>query len=277
MLFSFEILPPWQRTLPAYALYASLLILVVAGTNRWFSRLTYRRNRALEELVQDRTSELESAMKKLNEETRITATLAERDRLAGEIHDSVQQGLSGAMIQLDTTLKLPSLSADLRDRLQVMRSMISYARQEVQHAIWDMDSPLLESQDLGEALRKLAGFTMPGTLAHTVTVSGIQVPLPRSTQHHLLRIAQEATTNSVRHAHATRIDIELEYKPDAVSLRISDDGIGFCQEDVPHKFGHFGLRGLRSRAKKFGGELVVKSVPGEGTHVQVLAHVPPVI
>jgi signal transduction histidine kinase len=273
MIFSFEILPPWQRTTPAYALYASILILAVAGINRWFSRLTYRRNRALEELVRNRTSELESTMKKLNEETRSNATLAERDRLAGEIHDSVQQGLSGAIIQLDTTLKLTSLSGELRNRLQVVRNMISYSRQEVQHAVWDLDSPLLENNDLGEALRKLAGFTMPDTIVHSVRVSGAQISLPRSTQHNLLRIAQEATTNSVRHAQARKIDIELEYTANAVALRISDDGIGLCAEDALKKFGHFGLRGIRSRAKKLGGELVVKSAPGEGTRIQVLAHV----
>lgn len=223
----------------------------------------------LEKIVHDRTSELESTMKRLNEETRITATLAERDRLAGEIHDSVQQGLSGAILQLDTTLKLPAAAGDLRTRLNVVRNMVSYARQEVQHAVWDLDSPLLESNDLGEALRKLTTFTASNTVVPAVTITGSPVPLPRFTTHHLLRIAQEATTNAVRHAMAERITLKLDYGRDSVALTITDNGIGFRPDDALNKSGHFGLRGIRSRAKKLEGELTLQSVPDAGTSVRV--------
>ena len=212
--------------------------------------------------------ELESAMNKLNDETRITATLAERDRLAGEIHDSVQQGLSGAIIQLDTTLKLPSVTETLRERLGVVRNMVSYARQEVQHVVWDKDSPLLESNDLGEALRQLTTFTASSECVPLVTVTGSPTLLPRVTTHHLLRIAQEATNNALRHATARRIDLVLEYLAGAVSLTVSDDGIGFRASEVLNQPGHFGLRGIRARAKKLNGELTVRSAPGAGATVR---------
>lgn len=271
--FIFEIRPPWYRTLPAYAAYASVLLLAVVGFTRWSSYLAHRRNRALEQVVRDRTAELESTMKKLNEETRISATLAERDRLAGEIHDSVQQGLSGAMLQLDTTIRLPAVTAALRARLNVVRNMVSYARQEVQHAVWDMHSPLLESNDLGEALRKLVALTASSDLVPTVTVTGSPPRhLPRATTHHLLRIAQEATTNAVRHADADRIGIELVFQEHSVVLTVSDDGVGFCSDDVLNKLGHFGLRGIRGRVNKLQGGLNVESSPGLGTSISV--HVP---
>lgn len=273
MRFSFDILPPWQRTLPAYLLYGSILVVGVIGISRLSVGLAHRRNRALEEVVRARTSELKSTMEKLNEETRITATLAERDRLAGEIHDSVQQGLSGAIIQLDTTLRLPSLDQPVLTRLQVVRNMLSYARQEVQHAVWDLDSPLLEGNDLGEALRKLTTFTLSNALVPVVSVSGTPIQLPRVTTHHLLRIAQEATTNSLRHAQAQHIDIALEYQAGAVTLTISDDGIGFPPDDGLNKAGHFGLRGIRGRAKKLGAEITVTSSMGRGTTVRVIAPV----
>jgi signal transduction histidine kinase len=208
-------------------------------------------------------------MKRLNEETRITATLAERDRLAGEIHDSVQQGLSGAILQLDTTLKLPAATGDLRTRLHVVRNMVSYARQEVQHAVWDLDSPLLEGNDLGAALRKLTTFTASSTVVPTLAISGSPVPLPRFTTHHLLRIAQEATTNAVRHALARQITLELKYGPDSVVLAIADDGIGFNPDDALNKSGHFGLRGIRGRATKLGGKLTIRSAPDAGTSIRV--------
>ncbi len=267
--FAFEILPPWHRTWPAYALYASVALGVVAGISLLFSRLTRRRNRVLEQLVCERTGELESAMNKFNEETRIRATLAERDRLAGEIHDSVQQGLSGAILQLDTTLKLPAVSGELRGRLDVVRNMVSYARQEVQHAVWDMDSPLLATNDLGDALRKLLAFAVSNSPVPTVSVAGTPVELSRVTTHHFLRIAQEATTNAVRHAQARAIEIRLEYQPDAVTLSIADDGAGFLPDSALNQSGHFGLRGIRTRAQKLGGELTITSSPGAGTTIQI--------
>jgi signal transduction histidine kinase len=270
LAFAFEILPPWHRTWPAYTLYALIALGAVVGITLASSRLARRRNRALEKLVHDRTSQLESAMKKFNEETRISATLAERDRVAAEIHDSVQQGLSGAMLQLDTTLKLSEVSAELRRRLNVVRNMVSYARQEVQHAVWDMDSPLIAGSDLGEALRKLATYTASSAQLPEVSVAGTPLALPRVTMHHLLRIAQEATTNALRHAEARKISLRLEYTPDAVELTISDDGRGFQPDATLNLSGHFGLRGIRARAKKLGGELTITSAPHEGTSIHIL-------
>lgn len=266
----FEILPPWHRTAPAYAAYVLLSLLVAWGALRWSGHLARRRERALEQLVRERTSQLESTMSRLNDETRASATLAERNRLAGEIHDSVQQGLSGAILQLDTTLTLPTLTGQLRSRLNVVRNMVSYARQEVQHAVWDMESPLLEDGDLGEALRKLATFITSGALAPRVEVAGEPVALPRTTLHHLLRIAQEATTNALRHAAPRAIVIRLAYRPEGVLLEITDDGAGFQPDAVLNQAGHFGLRGIRTRARKLRGTLTIVSAPGEGTTIRVL-------
>jgi signal transduction histidine kinase len=77
-------------------------------------------------------------------------------------------------------------------------------------------------------------------------------------------------TNAIRHADARHIEIRLEYEADAVSLTISDDGIGFHPEPVLNQAGHFGLRGIRDRAKKLRGTLNISSSPGEGTAVRVL-------
>ena len=139
--------------------------------------------------------------------------------------------------------------------------------------MWDLDSPLLEGNDLGEALRKLTTFTLSNALVPVVSVSGTPIQLPRVTTHHLLRIAQEATTNSLRHAQAQHVDIALEYQAGAVTLTISDDGIGFPPDDGLNKAGHFGLRGIRGRAKKLGAEITVTSSMGRGTTVRVIAPV----
>lgn len=267
----FEILPPWYRTWPAYALFAGLIVGALFGVVRWSSYIERRRNRALERLVQERTRQLEDTMARLNEETRNAATLAERDRLASEIHDSVQQGLTGAILQLDTTLKLSAVGGDLRSRLNVVRNMVSYARQEVQHAVWDMESPLLEGSDLAEALRNLTSFVDSGAVHIEVTVSGEPIPLGRAINHNLLRIAQETTTNALRHAQARNVTMHLDYQTDAVSLTVSDDGIGFAPPAVLEgRAGHLGLRGIRNRVKKLGGSLTIESAPSHGTSIRIV-------
>jgi signal transduction histidine kinase len=267
---AFEVLPPWHRTWPAYILFGLMGLMLLAAIIRWSSYLERKRSRMLEQVVRDRTSQLEATMTQLGEETRNAATLAERDRLANEIHDSVQQGLTGAILQLDTTLKRPAIPADIGARLKVVRNMISYARQEVQHAVWDMESPLLEGTDLGKALRNLTTFAEAGGVPVEVIVSGQPPPLERPVSHNMLRIAQEATTNAFRHAKAQKVTIRLAYDADTASLEISDDGQGFNPEAVFHeRIGHLGLRGIRARGKRLGGRVSIRSGPGQGTSIRV--------
>lgn len=268
--FIFEIKPPWHRTNLAYFLYAVGLIAFLIGLVRWSNIMMRKRNQNLDRIVRERTLQLESAIEERNEEARNAATLAERNRLAGEIHDSLQQGLSGAMFQLDTTLKLPVVEDDVRSRLDVVRSMVSFTRQEVQHLVWDMESPLLEGGDLSGALKRLAGYidTQVGTIK--VMVEGEPLELPYHISHNLLRIAQEATTNAVKHAKAEQIEISLCYSDGAVSMAVVDDGVGFdTTKHLADRSSHFGLRGIRSRCRKMVGELVVRSEAGSGTEIKV--------
>ncbi|HWA86568.1 MAG TPA: sensor histidine kinase [Opitutus sp.] len=269
-MLAFEIRPPWFRSWPAYVGFGTVALFLLLGFVRWANYLERRRNRMLEQVVHERTRQLERAMARLGEESRNAATLAERDRMAGEIHDSVQQGLTGAILQLDTTLKSPAVHLDLRSRLNVVRNMVAYARQEVEHAVWDMESPLLDRSELGDALRNLVAFVNSDGVNVEVAVSGREEPLGRTMSHHLLRIAQEATTNAFRHARARRITIRLDYGCDTVSLEIVDDGAGFVLDDVLQaRSGHLGLRGIKARVKKLRGKIAIDSVVGEGTSIRI--------
>src|SRR5690606_4045797 len=129
------------------------------------------------------------------------------------IHDSVQQGLSGMILQLDATLKLATLPPDVRSRLEVARKMVAFTRQEVQQAIWDLESPLLEKADLGDAIRLIAEMVTSGMTHVDFSVQGGPVRLDSASQHHLLRIAQEGITNAVRHSRSERIRVDLRYAP----------------------------------------------------------------
>ena len=208
-------------------------------------------------------------MEKLGEETRHAATLAERSRLAGEIHDSLQQGLSGAILLLDTAMANPQLAPTVREQLNLMRGMLSYSREEVQQAVWDLASPFLQNATLGEALRKIATYINSGATKIDIIVSNEPLTLDPMVQHKLLRIAQEAITNAVKHAEARRIEVSLHSDSTAVVLRVSDDGRGFDSQARTELQGHFGLRGLRARAKTIRAQLQITSTPGTGSTIQV--------
>ncbi len=108
-----------------------------------------------------------------------------------------------------------------------------------------------------------------------VAVTGGPTELPQEMEQHLLRIAQEAVTNVLKHAGASRIAIKLHTEARKIYLRIVDNGRGFDQQGVFSSLGgHFGLIGMRERAERLGGELRLASHPGEGTEVEVMVPLP---
>ncbi len=268
-VYDFVIRPPWYRTPASYAAYVIVLLISIVGIARWINHRSLERNVVLERLVHERTRELEVTMEKLGEETMNAATLAERSRLAGEIHDSLQQGLSGTILHLDTTLTHPSLIPEVQAQLHVMRSMLAYSYEEVQQAVWNLESPLLQNSTLGDALRKIADYIGSGAIAIKVIAGAEPAPLGLAIQHHLLRIAQEAITNAVKHADASHIVVTLQSDSHAVIVSVTDDGKGFDPAACSALGRHFGLRGLRSRAKTIKAHLQIASSPGAGTTVQV--------
>ena len=272
---AFAIAPPWYRTPLSYPGYALLLLLSLVGVARWINHRSLKRNAELEQLVHERTRELEETMEKLNDETRNAATLAERSRLAGEIHDSLQQGLSGTLLHLETTLAHPALTPELQEQLGVMRNMLSYSREEVQQAVWNLESPLLQHSTLDVALHKLAGYINAAPVTINVVTPERPVSLAPDVQHNLLRIAQEAITNAVKHARARHIGVALQVQDGRVILSVTDDGCGFDAVTGCQIEGHFGLRGIQARTRSISAELQIMSAPGTGTTIQVCVALPP--
>jgi len=135
---------------------------------------------------------------------------------------------------------------------------------------------MLEGQNLGAALRAGAKTWTAGSGVETdVTVDGPEDSLPDEVEHNLLRIGQEAVTNALKHAAATKIRIRLSREAGGVSLQIVDNGRGFDQSEVfSSPAGHFGVLGMRERAERLGGAMRLTSSPGEGTAVEVKAPLP---
>jgi signal transduction histidine kinase len=227
----------------------------------------------LETRVERRTAQLRHEMTARQEaEVRFKATLAERTRLAQELHDTLEQSLTGIGLQLDTADKLLAKDSEGgRHHLGVARRWTKQSQIELRRSIWDLRSRELEQFDFPDALRMSAQqITERAGLNLKVGITGEVRALSEIAEENLLRISQEALTNVIKHAGATEVAVGLEFGPQAVTLRITDNGRGFTPETCPGSSeGHFGLLGMSERAKRLDGHLRVTSSPGSGTCLEV--------
>ena len=205
---------------------------------------------------------------------RFSAVLAERARIARDLHDTLAQGVVGISAQLQ------AVKARLRDdpetagrHLAQAVEMVRFTLVEVRRSVWDLRSQALEGSDLPKSLSDLAGRLSASTPI-TVRVVGTPRAIPPEVESQLLHVAQEALSNAVRHARATRIHLDVSFDGPRVRLRVKDDGQGF-EVEKPFSLadGHFGLVGMRERVERLSGELRVESAPGQGTEVVVVVPV----
>jgi signal transduction histidine kinase len=154
--------------------------------------------------------------------------------------------------------------------------MARHSLTEARRSVMDLRASVLEGQDLAAALHSGAQIWTAGSgVKVEVDVTGSEDGLPQEFEQHLLRIAQEAVTNVLKHAGATLIKLKLHMEARKLHLRIVDNGHGFEQKDAFSSLGgHFGLIGMRERAERLGGELHLATHPGEGTQVEVTVPLP---
>jgi signal transduction histidine kinase/ligand-binding sensor domain-containing protein len=202
-------------------------------------------------------------------EAQFAAVLGERTRIARDIHDTLAQSLVGIAVQLDTVAKMRSTRPDeAQQRLDRARVLVRSSLAEARRSVWNLRAQALDEVDLPEALEQIAE-QLSGDHAVTVRVIGARRPLPSDVEQNLLRIAQEAVTNAVRHAQAQSISVELTFGEGHVRLRVHDDGRGFDVESIARSGGHFGVAGIRERVHHLGGELSLTSQVGHGVDVVV--------
>jgi ligand-binding sensor domain-containing protein/signal transduction histidine kinase len=202
--------------------------------------------------------------------TQFSAVLAERNRIAREIHDNLAQDILGISVQLELVARLMPAAAEIaKPHLDRARILVRNSMAEARRYVWDLRSQDLENKDLPTALNDTARrLTRDREVQAAVQVTGTFRALPPVIENNLLRIAQEAINNSVKHAEARRIMIDLHFDPDALQLRVRDDGRGFDPQ-AQNGDGHFGLIGMRERAQEIGGELQIRSEAASGTEVIV--------
>ena len=199
------------------------------------------------------------------------AIIAERSRLASELHDTLEQGLAGIQLQLGAVARSLDTSPPLARRaLTTASEMLRYSLSEARRSVMDLRPSALETRDLVGALSDVAQQMTTGTpLSATVRTLGPVRPLESSDEHHLLRIGLEALTNTIKHSGARSVDVALRFDRDAVHLVVTDDGTGFADTRLDQVTGHFGLRGIRERVDKIGGTLRLENAPGGGAVVAV--------
>lgn len=245
--FAFELRPHFYQTYWAVALLAVGVLLSGLGMHRLH-------------------------IKRMKRE--FSAVLAERNRMAREIHDTLLQGFAGTALQLDAIshviLDAPETA---KEKLIRVLNQIDRCLTEARRSIWDLRSARLENCDLATAITNAAQQLAAGTPVQShVRVSGTPRRLSSVVETNLLRIAEEAVTNAIKYAQADQILIDLHFGPCQVRLKVQDNGCGFeGAPATPSQGEHLGLIGMRERAELIGGHLSVQSRPSEGTEIMVIA------
>ena len=284
--------PSWftpQRLLVGFSVVCFVLIVIVSWTvmlsrkNLVLNFLIRERDKAqrelqqahdqLEERVKERTAELKFQITARKEsELQFKAVLAERTRLAQELHDTVEQTLTGLALQLDIASKLYAQNpTSALNHLELARKLMSRSQTEVRQSVWDLRRLVQEQFDLSSALLESARQIASSTNIHVDLKTDGQVrALPEIIEESFLRINHEALTNVIKHSGATFVSIQLEFEAQRVILKIRDNGRGFVPQNAAStNEGHFGLLGISERVKRLGGQFNLVSIPNEGTTVQI--------
>jgi signal transduction histidine kinase len=212
----------------------------------------------------------EQSRERMETEGRFSTIMAERNRMAREIHDTLAQGYTAISAQLEI-LKDKVAGPQATKPLELARGMVRSSLAEARRSIWEMRSQALEDAELHQALANVAEQLTAGTTVRvSVSIEGVPRRLPIIVENNLLRIGQEAITNALKYAHPKEICIALEYEAKAARLCVRDDGCGFDPSGVvASKSGGFGLVGMKERVQQMSGQFVVRSQPGQGTEVLV--------
>ena len=220
-------------------------------------------------------AEVSAAQEQLAASERRAGTIAERERVSREIHDTVTQGLASSLLLLEAAGRAwprDAALADLRRATALLRGNLS----ETRSLVHELASPGLDGSPLSEALLLAARQYVPEA---RLLVTGDPRPVPPELRHALLRVVQSAASNIKLHASATAATVTLGFLPEGVTLDVYDDGTGFdpAAAAPPSDAGGYGLRAMRQRVEQLGGTLSVESSPGEGTIVAAQLPLPSAI
>ncbi len=256
--------PPWWTTRKLTAVLAALagVTLLAGGWITILRRQVHRQTAALRHRIE------------------AEAALEERQRIAREFHDTLEQEIAGVTLRLDA---LATLVSDDKGRglIVASRNLVTRIQVETRDLISDLRDPAETAGDLLAALAPIAArHDSEGEMGVRIEARTALPPLPAAIVHDLRMIAREAVNNARRHGRATHVSVEVEAWADRLFLRVVDNGCGFeVAAALEGKRGHFGCAGMRERGRKIGAEVTWRSALHEGATVEVslpLSRVSPV-
>jgi signal transduction histidine kinase len=229
-----------------------------------------RSNREKQAMIE----ELEAARTELARAERQAGMLEERQRLAGEIHDTLAQSFTSVVMHLEAAEQAlegdpPAAHRHIDQARQTARQGVSEARR----FLWALRPEVVERQPLAQALQRIGQrWSEENAIPLLLETIGAERPLPSPVEATFLRAVQEALTNTRKYAHASQVNLTLTYMEDQTVLDVQDNGVGFDPVEAARQAGMdhgYGLAALRERAAQLGGSLDVESAPGEGTTVVI--------
>src|SRR6266542_2293182 len=203
------------------------------------------------------------------EQSRKAAILEERNRMARDIHDTLAQGFTGVIVQLEAAEDAIACCGrnEANEHLQRAGELARRSLSEARRSVHALRPQALQGGNFWEALKGIIKNTTAGTALHTTfNLRGKMRHLPLAWQENLLHIGQEALTNALRYAHPRNFETKLTFNAKELRLELRDDGDGFRVKD---RHDGFGLAGMRERVEQMGGTLKISSAHGKGTDVLV--------
>jgi len=270
--------PPFplrDRLLPLGIVTVLLIPMMVAGCLEGAIGLRFKQKRGFQneqiELAQALTHQamLMIRLAELSAQGRDAAIMEERNRIARNIHDTLAQGFTGVIVQLEAAedASRRGLGDEAERHIIAARTLARESLSEARRSVQAIRPRPLEENDLTEALRSLfASMTEGVAMDVDFKVSGFAHALPPSWEENVFRIAQEVLTNTLRHAQANHIAAAITFSSNGVRFEFADDGHGF---DPAARSEGYGLLGMRERVGAMGGEMDVKSSIGSGAKISI--------
>jgi signal transduction histidine kinase len=257
--------------------YAAQIAIVITNAQLYDELKAARDD--LEQKVLARTGELQAAQDALSQKASQLQALYqetlsiqenERQRIAQDMHDGINQLLIGAMLELQSARARLNLGAfdKANESLDAVQLVLHDVEAEIKRVIYDLRPPSLDTLGFVPALRRyIKDFQAYANLECHLTVEGKIVRLPAHSEVNIYRVLQESLQNVYTHAKAKQVQVRISFLPDKVSLVISDDGIGFDIAKLRAKHRHFGLITIQERAQSLHGEATIESQLGSGTRI----------
>jgi signal transduction histidine kinase len=206
----------------------------------------------------------------LYEESRELSMLAERNRLALDLHDAVSQKLFGLVLTAEAAATLLEQDTDAaRDQLRKLQKLAQEALDELRSLVFELRPPDLEKDGLAGVLRKHVEVLRRLQQREIELDVADELPVDAARDREILRIAQEALQNALRHAEARHVAVRLNVDDGRLLLEIEDDGVGFAPDAPDMRAQRLGLTSMEERAERLGGKLDIRSSRGSGTTVRL--------